>query len=367
MAVAIFLVVLVVLILVHEFGHFIVAKKSGARVDEFGVGFPPKLFGVKKGETEYSVNALPFGGFVKIHGENYEEESMREPDNERSFMNLSKPKQAAIISAGVFFNLLLAWFLLSIGFISGLPMPIASAPAQATVENSRVTILAVDDGSVAEEAGLMPGDRIQSLSAHDGEILSPVTIPDVQEFISAHGGEEISLVYTTRGGEEASVSVVPSSEEEGKRAVIGVALDRIGTVKLAPHRAVIEAGVMTVVLTGAVVSALFNLITQALIGTADLSSIAGPVGIVALVGDAAELGFVYLIGFTAFISINLAVINLFPFPALDGGRLLFLAIEVLKGSPINPRIVSIAHTAGFAILILLILVITYNDIIRLLS
>jgi len=366
MSVAIFLFVLVILILVHEFGHFIVAKKSGARVDEFGVGFPPKLFGIKKGETEYTLNALPFGGFVKIYGEDATNiEALKGDDYERSFVAQPVYKKAAIIVAGVFFNLLLAWGLFSVGFMAGLPMPSTAAPAGSSIEAIHVTILGVEDGSPAEVIGLLPGDRILSL-ADESETLAEPTITTVQEFIALREGREFTLTYLRSGNEESAV-LVPERGIVGDQPAIGVTLDTIGKVTLPPHRAIWEAGIMTVSLTGAITVAFGNLIVDAVTGEADFSSIAGPVGIVGLVGDAAEFGFVYLLGFTAFISINLAIINLIPFPALDGGRLLFLAIETIKGSPVNPRVASMAHLVGFALLILLMLAVTYNDIVRLIS
>src|SRR3989344_4408085 len=154
MSIIIFLIVLAVLVLVHEFGHFIVAKKTGVRVDEFGLGFPPKLFGIKKGETEYTFNLIPFGGFVKIFGENPDEESMSGPDSTRSFVNKSKWVQASIIVAGVGFNFLLAWFLFSGTLVVGSPMSTDSLPNGAIVSNEQLLITGVQKDSPAEKAGI---------------------------------------------------------------------------------------------------------------------------------------------------------------------------------------------------------------------
>jgi len=363
MSIIIFLIVLAVLILVHEFGHFIVAKKSGVRVDEFGLGFPPKLFGIKKGETEYTFNIIPFGGFVKIFGENPDDESISGPDSKRSFVNKPKWIQAAIISAGVGFNILLAWLLLSLGFMWGLPMPLGVSPSGAKVSNEQLLITEVREDSPADKAGLVSGDVVLSLAAED-ETLHEVTPSGIQEFISQRSGENITLTYL-REGEESTASVVPMKGiVSDDIPAIGIAMNHVGIVQLPVHLAVFEGGKMTVVLTWAVIAAFAGLISDAFTGTADLGSLTGPVGIVSLVGDATDLGFVYLLSFVAFISINLAVLNLLPIPALDGGRLLFMLIEVIKGSPVNHKIVNAVHTIGFVVLILLMVLVTYNDVVR---
>jgi len=367
MNILILLVVLAILILVHEFGHFIVAKKTGIRVDEFGLGFPPKLFGKKYGETEYTFNLIPFGGFVKIFGENAEEEARSGPDSARSFVNKPKWIQAAVISAGVGFNFLLAWILISAGFIAGFPMPTGAAPVGASVTNEQLIITAVEDNSPAGEVKLQAGDVILSLGLGENDgVLERPGAETVQSFIREHGEKEIVLSYK-RGEEVQTVMLTPRHGIVGDRPAIGIAMSTIGLVKLPPHRALWEGGKMTVVLTGAVVTAFTGLIADALVGEADIANLAGPVGIVSLVGDATSLGFVYLLGFVAFISINLGVLNLLPIPALDGGRLLFLLIETIKGSPIRPSVVNAAHTIGFALLILLMILVTYNDIARLIA
>mgnify|MGYP001582465194 CR=1 FL=1 len=365
MSILIFLIVLAVLILVHEFGHFIVAKKSGVRVDEFGLGFPPKLFGVKKGETEYTVNAIPFGGFVKIFGENPDEESLHGSDSARSFIHKPKWIQAVIIFAGVGFNFLLAWLLFSIGFIYGLPMSSDAYPKGAVVQNERLFITSVQKDSPAEHGGLNAGDVILSLAVST-EILDIVDPDHVKEFIVGNEGEEIALTYK-RGEEESFARVTPEKGVVGDMPGIGIAMNTVGLVKLPLHRAVFEGGAMTVTLIIATVSVFAALIVDVFKGTADLQNLAGPVGIISLVGDATNLGFVYVLQFVAFISINLGVLNLLPIPALDGGRLLFLLIETVKGSPVNYKIIKVIHAAGFALLLILMALVTYNDIARLIG
>src|SRR3989344_2762518 len=182
MSIVIFFVILLVLVLVHEFGHFFAAKRFGIRVDEFGFGFPPKVFGIKRGETEYSLNLLPIGGFVKIYGENPNAENTTGPDSARSFVNKAKWKQAIVLFAGVFANFILAWLLFSYGFISGLPMSVDNQFKDYALEDVNTVILAVAKDSPAFNAGLIPGDKIISLSSDTGPIES-VSPEAIQSFI----------------------------------------------------------------------------------------------------------------------------------------------------------------------------------------
>jgi regulator of sigma E protease len=368
MNIIIFVVILLVLVVSHEFGHFIVAKKSGIRVDEFSFGFPPKLFGKKIGETTYNVNLLPLGGYVKIYGENPDEDSMTGPDSGRSFVNKPKYIQAAVLFAGVTMNFLVAWILLSVGFMSGLPTSVQSAPKGAVIENQALTITSILPKSPAEIGGLKVGDKISSLetSTDSTKLLSSeLGTESVQSFVKAHSGENVK-VSIIRAKTPMELTVIPEVSKTSGVAMIGISMDTIGTLKLPIHKAVWEGLKLSGdVFVGTVVG-FYNLIHGAIIGKANLSSVTGPVGIVGVVGDAAKFGFIYLLSFTALISINLAVINLIPFPALDGGRLLFLLIEKIKGSRIKPQVANVVNMIGFGLLMLLMVVITYHDIVKLL-
>lgn len=370
MSILIFIIILAILILAHEFGHFIVAKKAGVRVDEFGLGFPPKLYGKKYGETEYTINAIPFGGFVKIFGENPDEESLSGPDASRSLIKKPRSIQALVIAAGILFNILLAWLLISWGFMIGLPSSVDSIPRGATFENPRVTVVQVLPGSPAEKAGLRTGDRLESLFVDaqlliDMQAIGDLTVEETQNFIARNGKEEITISYQ-RGSEQKTTTVIPEQGIVSDKAAIGVSLDMIGNAKLPIHRALYEGAKLTGTLTSATAVAIFEFIKNLFIGQGNFSDVMGPVGIVktGIVGSAIDFGFVYLLTLTALISINLAIINLIPFPALDGGRLLFLVIEAIKRSPINPRVANMANGVGFVLLILLMVLITYHDIVR---
>lgn len=364
MNILLFIVILVVLILVHEFGHFIIAKKFGIRVDEFGVGFPPKLFGKKYGETEYTINLLPFGGFVKIFGETPDGESISGPDSARSLVNKPKWVQALVMFGGVGFNILAAWLLFSVIFAIG--MPTAVSPEDiGQVSNPALTIIEVLPGTPAYTAGLKAGDKLIAIES-GGFSVSEITSDQISEFISSRGGKEITVLYM-RGSVEGKASVVPEEgivKDELDRAAIGISMGIVGIVKVPPHKALYQGGKLTIEMLGAVTVAIVGFLASALTFGADFSQVAGPVGIVGFVGDAAALGLIPLLLFTAFISLNLAVINLLPLPALDGGRLLFLLVETIKGSPIKPSIVNALNVIGFMLLILLMLVVTYNDIVK---
>lgn len=351
MSFILFFIVLAILILSHEFGHFIVAKKSGIRVDEFGFGFPPRLLSFKKGETIYSLNLIPFGGFVKIHGEEGSDKN-----DSRSFASKSISIRSLVIVAGVVFNIFLAWILIIAGFSVGMPVGTSSAPKGSEVKNHKVVILQTAKNSPAESAGLKPGDQILNFSK----------VEEVKKFIDQNAGKEMEIKYK-RGEETLAVKITPRLNPPEGEGAIGIAMDEVGTVKLSLPKAFIEGSKMTYQLTTSTALSIFHFVAGAIKGTVGLSAITGPVGIAGVVSGAAKFGFVYFLNLMAFLSINLAIINILPFPALDGGRLLFLLIEKIKGSPVSQKTSSVTHGIGMAVLMLFMLVITYRDIIKLVS
>lgn len=362
MSIIIFILIVCILILVHEFGHFIVAKKFGIRVDEFGIGFPPravKLF--KKGETEYTLNWIPFGGFVKIFGEN-PVENEDGVDSERNFSRKPRLVQAAVLFAGVFFNLLFAWALLSIGFMVGLPTTVSSVPAESLSGNiPELTITSVTEGSPADLAGLLPGDVILAVGSGNNQIAKDLDGQTVMDVISMSSEDKpLELTYI-RNDIEKEVEIVPSTESSD-RPIIGVTMDSIVEVKFSFFKSIWQGAKTTVFMFWETAKSLGNLLVDSVRGRADLSTIAGPIGIAGIAGDAYDFGWVYLLFFVSLISINLAVINLIPFPALDGGRLFIILVEAITRRKIKPNIFALINTVGFILLILLMVVITFNDI-----
>lgn len=361
MSILIFFAVLFVLILVHELGHFWVAKWTGMRVDEFGIGFPPRIAAIVRGETTYSVNALPIGGFVKIFGENGGCETDAAATASRSFAAKSVPAKAAVLVAGVGMNVLLAWVLFLAVFLMGVPM---SVPADAASPAAALTITEVlPDGPVAD-AGLKPGTKIIA-AANDTRSLTEPTTEEFQALVRA--GEPVTITYEWAGERgTAQVTPEPALLEGDERPAVGVALSLVEITRYGFGEALWEATRTTVHTLGAVCAGIANLLWGALQLDANLSNVAGPVGIVTLVGDAAAVGISSLLIFTAVISLNLAVINLLPFPALDGGRLLFVLIEAVRRRPLHPAWEARANTIGFVLLLVLMLAITVNDVLRLL-
>ncbi|MCC6323353.1 RIP metalloprotease RseP [Candidatus Nomurabacteria bacterium] len=360
MNIIIFIIILLVLVVSHEFGHFIVAKKAGIRVDEFAFGFKPRLWSIKKGETTYSINALPIGGYVSIFGENPNDENTNGPDRDRSFVHKPKYIQALVLVAGVVMNFLVAWLLFTVGFMTGLPSSVTNAPVGSNITNAELAVTSVLKDSPAEIAGLKTGDRIKQLYVVDDMTEVP-SIESLKYFIRKHSTENITVEFT-RKSTEMKTNIVPKAGLVEGEAGIGIGMDMIGTLKLPIHKALWQGLKLSANVFVATVVGFYTLIHNAVIGQGDMSAVTGPVGIVGVVGNAMSFGFVYLLSFTALISINLAVINLIPFPALDGGRLLFLLIEKIKGSRIKPKIANVVNFIGFCLLMLLMIVVTFNDI-----
>lgn len=366
MTILLFFAVLFVLILVHEWGHFIVAKKTGMRVDEFGIGFPPRLFGKKWRGTEYTFNALPIGGFVRIFGENAEDAADAAKEGEDvgdSFTSKSKWAQAAVLIAGVTMNIVFAWFLFALVFMSGVPT--AVSPEEAT-DAAQFTVTNIMQGTPAAEVGIPVGAEIVSVTSGETRLdsLTPAAFSDFVRGVS----EEVTITFV-KDDAELTVDMVPLAglfEDDVHRKGLGVGLALVEEVRQPVHIALYDAFKTTGASLVAITVGIATLIAQSVQGTADFSQVAGPIGIVGLVGEAAEFGVTSLLMFTAVISLNLAVINMLPFPALDGGRLLIVLIESVLRRPINPVWVARMNLAGFAMLMVLMVAVTWNDIARIL-
>lgn len=349
--------ILATLILVHEWGHFMVARKAGIRVDEFGFGFPPKLFSVKKGETTYSMNAVPLGGFVKIYGE--EGEGENEPE---SFSAKPVSIRMAVVLAGVTMNFLLAIALLSFGFWYGLPEVIDDTSTYQT-RDAKVMIMQIAPDSPAAAAGIKVGDAIIAASFRD--VKTDISgVKEAQDAISSHKGEEFSL-FIQRGDEVIEKKVTPRKEAPKDQGALGVVLEKTAIVAYPWYRAIEKGVVAAFSMTWVFLTSFFAIIVHLVREGKLIADIAGPVGIGALTHQVTQLGLSYVIQFAAILSINLTIINALPFPALDGGRFIFLAIEKVKGSPVSRQYERVVHMAGFAILITLMVVVTARDIAKL--
>ncbi|MDO8425207.1 MAG: RIP metalloprotease RseP [bacterium] len=363
-----FLIVLGLLVFVHELGHFLVARKSGMDVEEFGFGFPPRLVGFQRRDgrwhvvgaraqwqegdpTIYSINWLPLGGFVRIRGENGGEGA-----SPRSFVGQPRWKRAMVLVAGVAMNLVLAVVLFTTVFAVGAPQMVDDLPASARVRDVQTTVVSVLKASAADAAGVLPGDAVQQING------VPLPDPDaVRAYIQEHLGQELA-VTVVRDGATLVVTATPGPLPGTDRAGLGVELVTTGIVSYPLHRAAWE-GVRT---TGFVVVEIARALGRLVVGLfteqAVTVDIAGPIGIAVLTGQVARLGITHLLQFAAVLSANLAFINIFPFPALDGGRLLFLGIEAIRRRPLSRRVEGAIHAVGFAFLMGLVLVVTFRDI-----
>lgn len=350
-----FLIILLVLVLAHEFGHFLFAKLAKVKVEEFAFGFPPRVLSFQKGETRYSFNLLPLGGFVKIKGEEGNEDSDPQSFSSQRFLT-----KILIIAAGVVFNLILAYFLFAAGFILGTPLPLGDDDINPEAE---VRITEVQKGSPAEHEGILAGDRILSISFKE-ERREVSKISEVQEFIQRHKGNKV-LIELERGGEVIIKEALLRLEAKSGEGILGIAMVRLGIEKSGLLRSLGRSFQTTIDMTFLIAKSLFSFFAEVFSGKASFEGVSGPVGIVNLVGDFSRFGFVFLIQLTALLSINLALINVIPFPGLDGGRIFLIAIEKIKGSPFHWKFTRAFHAAGLALLILLMILVTYHDILRL--
>lgn len=359
LTIIVFILILGVLIFVHEFGHFITAKKTGVKVEEFGFGYPPRIFGIKKGETIYSLNLIPVGGFVRILGE---EGIKKRSKSKRAFYNKPAWQRAIILASGVFMNLLLAAVLLSI--VNGIGIPSFVEEGRETdYKNIKIQIVEVAKESPAAIAGLMPGDVISAIYFKDESIVIK-EIEDVQKFVAMHTGEELWFDIK-RGKESFQIYMMPRLSYPENEGATGIAMVKSGIISYPWHEAVIRGFKLTGELFITFIRLFYYLIKTLIVKGTLIGEIAGPVGIYSLTSQMVKLGLVHVLQFAAIFSINLVILNGLPIPALDGGRLLFLLIEKLKGKPIKFKTEQMANAIGFGFIILLLLIITFRDIMKL--
>jgi regulator of sigma E protease len=339
------LIVLGIIIFVHEFGHYIVAKATGIRVEEFALGMGPKLAGVKRGETFYSIRVLPLGGYCKMSGETgnsseYETAAIPDP---RRFDQKPVWVRMAVIVAGPLMNLLLAILLFIFAFsIIGIPVDYTTK------------IGTVIPNSAAHAAGLKPGDKVVSINGESIESWRGLI-----NIIHPSSGVELTLAVE-REQSVLEFLVIPKYDEQSKVGIVGISPQEPIIKRSALIDGIKEGWDKTYEITRLTLSGLKAMIS----GRASPDDIAGPVGIIQIIGESAQFGFLYLINIAALISINLGLLNLLPIPALDGSRLLFLLFEALRGRPVNPNKENIVHLVGFFILMAMLVLFTYNDLAR---
>ncbi|HTX87017.1 MAG TPA: RIP metalloprotease RseP [Candidatus Nanoarchaeia archaeon] len=405
----IFIIVLSVLVFVHELGHFWVARKMGVKVEEFGFGLPPRaigalkfqgermlpleqadtievsenLFGEEKiheelaeiglvekikrwkffwgerlpdpiegfqaDDTVYSINWLPLGGFCKIKGENGENET-----DQDSFVAKKIWQRIAIISAGVVMNIFLAMALFAAGYMIGLPQSVDDNSSQKYISGEKIQIVEVLPDTPAAKAGLRAGDVVETIDGN--KFKSDAAL---RNYVNSRSGK--ILDYRISRADKIFDYKITPAVANGK-GEIGIAIVNTGLVRYPWYLAIWKGISTAVILLGVIIVAFYDLIKNLILGHGLSAEISGPVGIATMTGQYARMGFVYLLQFVGLLSLNLAVVNFFPFPALDGGRIVFLLIEKIKGSPVKREVEAAIHNVGFIALILLVLAITVKDI-----
>jgi regulator of sigma E protease len=354
-----FIGILVIVVIGHEFGHFIVARWNGVKVEEFGFGLPPKIWGFKpkNSETEYNINALPLGGYVKLLGEEGDNR-----DNLRSFASKKPWQRIAILSAGVIMNIIIAVIAFTIVGMLGSQVGIDDSEINSDKYTNITTLIAtVAKDSPAEKADLRFGDEIQSIAG-----IKVITQDEVSNIIKDNIGQSIDIVIK-RGEQTLTKTLEPRENPPEGQGAIGISTQLTGMQKFSLFESFKLSFIRIYVIISTTLYILgqmiMSLFTQApLPAEADVT---GPVGLVRVVGDIRDLGLTYIITFVGLISTSLALFNILPIPALDGGRIVFVIIEWIKGSPVSQALENKFHVAGYSILMLLTLLVTVRDIIKL--
>lgn len=356
-----FLLILSVLVLIHELGHFLMAKKFGIKVEEFGIGFPPRAYGRKIGETLYSINWLPIGGFVKLFGEDSAGGgkvrvqglgSRVQGDNEdikRAFFPRPLWQRMTVVTAGVFMNFFLAVVLISFLFATkGVALP-----------SKNIIITEVSKNSPAEIAGIKKNDRITAIN---NKRIDAVTV-----FITEtkkNKGKKVELTVL-RGGKETNVTLIPRLNVPKNEGAMGVAITDIEIKKYSIIEAPLFGTIEAAKFSWMIVKGLGSMVSEFVLHGVKPQGVAGPIGVAELSGQAVSVGWFAVLWFMALLSLNLAVLNILPIPALDGGRFFFMIIEMVTRKKVSPRYEAMAHGIGLVLLLGLMLVITILDVARL--
>lgn len=351
------ILIFALLVSVHEFGHFITAKLSGMYVEEFSIGMGPQLVSKRVGETRYTLRALPLGGFVRVLGEDIEEEErsgiapVYVPE-ERRYQNRPVWQRMIFAAAGSIMNMVTAVLIFAVMFmILGMAVPI---------ENPDTTISALVENGPAASAGVEPGDKFVAI---DGQPVE--TWEEMNAIIMAATTEDILTVTVERETERFDVQIQPMMSDDGSRVLLGIYGQTAERQAVGPIRAIGLGVTTTWEMTVAMVDVLGDLFTGQINIMDEDEGLTGPVGIVQIIDESTKAGWVYVFNLAALLSINLGVINILPIPALDGCKLVFLLYEAVRGKPVAPEKEGMLNMIGFMLLMGLILVITYKDIMRL--
>jgi len=351
--VIIFFAILVLLVLIHEFGHFIAAKKNGVFVEEFGFGFPPRLFGKKIGETLYSFNLIPLGGFVKLYGEEYHEKlktkKIKDIKDGRAFITKKPLIKTVIILGGVIMNFVLGWVLISYLLVSGVPTP------------AGISVIEVQKNSPASSVGLEKEDVLLSITV--GDKVTPLTTTYDLITASQENAEKPILLTVLRHGQKIEFTITPRLNPLEGQGSLGIVINQIVKTKSypwysAPFYGLGEAFSMT----RRIIIEVAKIPIQLLTTQKTSVEFTGPIGIAQIVGEARKFGIKALLELTALLSLNLAVFNVLPFPALDGGRLVFVAYEWLTKKRPNEHFERYMNLIGIILLLSLSVLVTINDI-----
>ena len=371
LTIIIFIAVLSLLVFAHEMGHFWVARRFGLRPKEFGFGMPPRVFGIYKdktgkwkktrgskevtdaGDTIYSINWLPLGGFVSLGEDDVA------TDDPNHFHNKPAWQRFLILVSGVSMNVVLAAVLISFGLMIGLPQTINETDHAAKVTNRQIQIIEVLPDSIASKGGIEVNDVVLGIDGNNF-----YNSAELQDYVDAKIDNEI-VYHIKRGQDDLELKLTPRIREDTKKGGIGIGIVDTGIVKYSFFQAIWNGIKTTLFLTWYIALAFYELIKGLVTGQGLSVELGGPVRIAQITGDAARMGLPYLINFSALLSINLAIINILPFPALDGGRILFIFLEKIIGRPVKKELEGAIHYIGFILLMILIVLITYKDIARL--
>ena len=357
-----FILILGLLVLVHEFGHFIAAKKNGVYVEEFGFGYPPRLFSFRFKNTLYSINLIPFGGFVKLYGEETGEldaetitdKTIKKPLPSQAFTNKKPWQKLVILCAGVLGNFLLGWVLISILFTQGIPTP-----------TKDVIVDRVATNSPAQYAGLEPKDILLEITIND-KIFKLKSTNDLINLSKKYAGQEFAIKIK-RADAEKTISITPRKNPPTGQGPLGIVITSFIEKRYPWYQAPFFGLVEAFNITSKIVSELGKTLFQLITFKKPQIDVAGPIGIAQFTGQAIKFGRNAVLEFIALLSLNLAVLNILPFPALDGGRLVFVIYEWISKKRVNKNLERYLNLAGFSILILLALLISISDVIKLIK